>query len=180
MRTSIIYVVAMLRRPALMDLDRMSEADPSNVLGASILAPLFYIAFTAVMLWIMGSLVRSVIITAYAEMCDKFYGKQPEDLLESEWPSLSPIHYIKKVKSYETEVRHQVVMANQRRREYRIGLRKQMEYGKQARAKEADAKQASYVPEGVSDGTAAKLGGQRGTSTRPSCAERRKASTSSC
>uniref|UniRef100_A0A7S3FFV9 Polycystin cation channel PKD1/PKD2 domain-containing protein n=1 Tax=Haptolina ericina TaxID=156174 RepID=A0A7S3FFV9_9EUKA len=135
MRTSIVYVVAMLRRPALMDLDRMSEADPSNVLGASVLAPLFYIAFTAVMLWIMGSLVRSVIITAYAEMCDQFHGKPPEDLLESEWPSLSPFHYIKKAKRIESEMRHRVVMARQRKREYSIGLRRQMALGREARSK---------------------------------------------
>mmetsp|Transcript_44764 Transcript_44764/g.111434 ORF Transcript_44764/g.111434 Transcript_44764/m.111434 type:complete len:1135 (+) Transcript_44764:38-3442(+) len=134
MQTSIVYVVAMLRRPALMDLERMSEADPTKeIIGASVLAPLFYIAFTAVILWIMGSLVRSVIITAYAEMCDKYYDVKPDDLKESPWPSLSPVYYMKYVKATRQHKDHIVKMKKQRQLEHTTAMKIQRQKALEAR-----------------------------------------------
>jgi len=163
MRTSIVYVVAMLRRPALMDLERMSEADPtSQVVGASILAPMFYIAFTAVILWIMGSLVRSVIITAYAEMCDKYYRAPPEDLLESPWPSLSPVHYVKKVGELQREHHHNAVMKAQKDREHRIGIKMARQRGLEARAAEDELRNAEKERAQKKGGDRSKSPGKKG------------------
>ncbi|KAL3913000.1 MAG: hypothetical protein SGPRY_008138, partial [Prymnesium sp.] len=125
MLSSIVSVLAMIRRPAVIDIPAMALADPTAVLfGTAIFAPIFYLIIAIVNYGIMCSLVRSVILSVYSEMSDKYLEASPDDIKESSYkPSL--LAFVRHIKAKRREWRHHKKMEALKRTVHKTRMKEQ-------------------------------------------------------
>ena len=102
MQVSFNTAVAMMRRPALLDIEDVHAADivltmqGGKDIGVSFVTPIFLTTFIICVALIASSMLQAVVIVVYSHVNLTFANSEPDDIVpDSPWPVLDPVRYVR-------------------------------------------------------------------------------------